>query len=71
MMKCEAFSASVCDRTLEQRLTSSQVGGGCGEDIDVDGSVMDSILAMAESRVGSLVTEFQDLSSCWLMNLRR
>ena len=58
MMKCEAFSASVCDRTLEQSLTSSQVGGR------YIASVMDSILAMAESRVGSFVTEFQDLSSC-------
>ena len=44
-------------------MTSSQVGGGRGEDMAVDGSVMNSSLAMAVSRVGSLVTELQELSS--------
>jgi hypothetical protein len=61
--KCEAFSASVCDRTVEQSLTSSQVGGGHSI-IDAD-----SIFAMAESRVA---TERQYLSSSRLLiDLRR
>lgn len=64
MIKCEAFSASVCDRTLEQSVTSSQVGGGRGEDIKSSSLIdVDSILAMAESRVASFVTELQNLSS--------
>ena len=63
MIKCEAFSASVCDRTVEQSLTSNQVGGG---HCFIDG---DSIFAIAESRVA---TERQYLSSSLvLMDLRR
>lgn len=64
MIKCVAFSASVCDRTLEQSVTSNQVGGGRGEDIKLSSLIdVDSILAMAESRVASFVTELQNLSS--------
>jgi hypothetical protein len=63
MIKCEAFSASACEFTLEHSLTSNQVGGGFEGDRapgGVDGRAIDSRCAMAESRVGGTVTECQD-----------
>src|SRR5258708_2742049 len=67
MIKWEAFSASAGDFTLEHSLTSSQVGGGYAASSSegdssgrVDGPAIDSRRAMAESRVGRLVTSCQD-----------
>ena len=65
MIKCEAFSASAGDFTLEHSLTSNQDGGGCEGDkaespSGVDGPAIDSRRATAESRVGRVVTECQE-----------
>ena len=65
MIKWEAFSASACEFTLEQSLTSNQVGGGCEGDKSelsggVDGLAIDSRCATAESRVGRRGTKCQD-----------
>ena len=60
-IRWDAFSASAWDLTLEQSLTSNQVGGGCtalSEEV-VDAPVRDSSWARAESKVGRLVTEAQ------------